>query len=142
MCLARRISWFLILVLVCTGACSPQAKPAAPQSESQTSSPDYNPRLAAHDIEVGKFYAKRGDLDGAIARYKDALQHKANYAEPCLLLGQAYEQKNDATSAIRYYQQYLKILPNASESKKIHKRIEELQEKVKKSPGASGQPRR
>lgn len=93
-------------------------------------------------MEVGRFYQKRGDLDGAIARYKDALLHKPNYAEPCLLLGQAYEQKNDATSAIHYYQQYVKILPDTSESKKLRKRITELQEKVKKSSDASGQSSR
>lgn len=98
--------------------------------------------LAAHDVQVGKFYAKRGDLDGAIARYKDALLHKPNYAEPCLLLGQAYEQKNDAATAINYYQQYLKILPDTSESKKVRKRIDELQEKVKKNPGGSSQSSR
>lgn len=89
-------------------------------------------------MEVGKFYMKRGDLDGAIARYKDALLHKPNYAEPCLLLGQAYEQKNDAATAIRYYEQYLKILPDTSESKKVRKRIKELQEKMKKNPSSSG----
>lgn len=93
-------------------------------------------------MEVGKFYQKRGDLEGAIARYKDALLHKPNYAEPCLLLGQAYEQKNDAATAIRYYREYLKILPDTSESKKVRKRIAELQEKVKKNPGASSQSSR
>lgn len=88
--------------------------------------------LAVHDVQVGEFYMKRGDTDGAIARFKDAQLHKPNYAEPCLLLGRAYEQKHDPSTAVRYYEQYLKILPNASESKKVRKRIAELQDKMKK----------
>lgn len=134
-----KVPWLLWLTLVCAWSSFAQAKPARSQTQSEASSSSYNPVLAAHDVEVGKFYAKRGDLEGAIARYKDALLHKPNYAEPCLLLGKAYDQKNDAATAINYYQQYLKILPDTSESKKVRKRIEELQEKVKKNPGASGQ---
>lgn len=107
-----------------------QVRPPSPLPPPQ---PVYNPTLAAHDVEVGKFYMKRGEIDGAIARFKDALRYKPNYAEPCLLLGQAYEQKHDSASAIDYYRQYLKILPNASESKKVRKRIAELQEKEKKT---------
>ncbi len=93
--------------------------------------------LAVHDVEVGEFYMKRGDTDGAIARFKDALLHKPNYAEPCLLLGRAYEQKHSPSTAISYYQQYLKILPNTSESKKVRKRIAELQDKMKNGESAS-----
>lgn len=120
-----------------------QTKPAAPQpqkpAEAQAAqqAPAYNPALAQHDLEVGKFYQNRGDLDGAIARYKDALRYKPNFAEPCLLLGQAYEQKRDFATAISYYRQYKKILPNTSESKKLGKRIDELQERMKKKePGS------
>lgn len=94
--------------------------------------------LAAHDVQVGQFYMKRGDTDGAIARFKDALLHKPNYAEPCLLLGRAYEQKHDPATAIHYYQQYLKILPNTSESKKVRKRIADLQDKMEKHESGSG----
>lgn len=138
-----RLSWQILLLISSVVACGyvsfAQAKPAPPRAQSEASPSSYSPMLAAHDVEVGKFYQKRGDLDGAIARYKDALLHKPNYAQPCLLLGQAYEQKNDAASAIHYYQQYVKILPDTSESKKLRKRIEELQEKVKEKPATSGQ---
>lgn len=111
-------------------------KPVPSQTQQQT--PAYNPALAQHDLDVGKFYQKRGDLEGAIARYKDALRDKPNFAEPCLLLGQAYEQKHDFALSISYYQQYIKILPNTSESKKLGKRIDELQEKMKKNESGSG----
>ncbi len=125
----------LYLVLTCAPACFAQANPAPPPAQAQTAA--YNPMLAVHDIEVGEFYMKRGDIDGAIARFKDAQLHKPNYAEPCLLLGRAYEEKHDLSSAINYYEQYLKILPNTSESKKIRKRIAELQDKMKNGESAS-----
>jgi Tfp pilus assembly protein PilF len=121
------------LALACAGAAFPQSKPASPQPPAPApQAPVYNPVLAAHDVEVGKYYMNRADMDGAIARFKDALLHKPNYAEPCLLLGQAYEKKKDPATAISYYQRYLKILPEGSESKKIRRRIAELQDKMKK----------
>jgi tetratricopeptide (TPR) repeat protein len=133
----------LMIAALATGACGfAQTKPA-PQTQKPATAqtpvqpPAYNPAFARHDLDVGKYYQKRGDLDGAIARYKDALRYKPNFAEPCLLLGQAYEQKHDFPTAISYYQQYMKILPNTSESKKLGKRIAELQEKMKKNEAGS-----
>lgn len=80
---------------------------------------------------------KRGDLHAAIARFKDAIAYKPNYAEPCLLLGQVYEKKNDPVRAIQYYQQFLKILPSTPESKKVRERIARLQAKMKKEKSVS-----
>jgi tetratricopeptide (TPR) repeat protein len=135
----HRISFVLSFALACASAISAQTKPAPPpaQASNQTQAPAYNPKMAVHDVDVGKFYWKRGDVDGAIARYKDALRYNPNFPEPCLLLGQAYEQKHDPASAISYYQQYLKILPDGSESKKVRKRIADLQEKMKKDENRS-----
>lgn len=134
----RKIPMMVMIATLAGPACSfAQTKPAAQAqkpatAQTQEQTPAHNPALAQHDLDVGKFYEKRGDLDGAIARYKDALRDKPNFAEPCLLLGHAYEQKHDSAAAIGYYQQYIKILPNTSESKKLTKRIAELQEKMKK----------
>ncbi len=137
----RRISLPIVLVLACASAGLARMQ-SVPSPARPPSPPAYSPMLAAHDVDVGKFYMKRGDVDGAIARYKDALRYKPNYAEPCLLLGQAYEQKHDPASAIDYYQQYLKILPTASESKRVRKRIADLQDKMKKDGAVSSQPNR
>ena len=108
------------------------------QNPSPTSAaPTYNPMRAVHDVEVGKFYMKRGDVDGAIARFKDAMLYKPNYAEPCLRLGQAYEKKDDSTAAIDYYQRYLKILPDTPESRKVRERIAKLEQKLQKDKSAA-----
>ncbi|HLW83039.1 MAG TPA: tetratricopeptide repeat protein [Candidatus Acidoferrales bacterium] len=105
----------------------------APQPQEQ----HFDPVRAVHDVNVGKFYMKRGDLGGAIARFKDALLYKPHYAEACLLLGQAYEKSNDPGRAITYYQEYLKILPNTHESKKLHGHIAALQKKIATDKPAS-----
>jgi tetratricopeptide (TPR) repeat protein len=133
----RQASMVIVTVLGCAACSFPQAKPAPPQTPAQAQTPVYNPVLAQHDLDIGKFYQNRGDLDGAIARYKDALRYKPNFAEALQLLGQAYERKHDYASAIDYYQQYVKILPNTSESKKLRKRVAELQEKIKKNESGS-----
>lgn len=97
----------------------------------------FNPMRSIHDVEVGKFYMKRGDLAGAIARFKDAILYKPHYAEARLLLGEAYEKNNDPHRAVNYYRQYLEILPNAAESKKVRERIAALQEKIANAKAAS-----
>ena len=108
----------------------------APSSSAQSSKnqpkqePEFNPMRAIHDVEVGKFYMKRGELTGAIARFKDAMLYKPHYAEARLLLGEAYEKKDDPQNAIIYYKQYLEILPNTPESKKVRERIAALKKKL------------
>ena len=136
----RIISLLIVLALACASASLAQTQSVP--SPAKPPGPTYNPMLAVHDVEVGKFYMKRGDIDGAIARYKDALRYRPNYAEPCLLLAQAYEQKHDPASAIDYYEQYLKILPDTSESKRVRKRIADLQDKMKKDGAVPSQPNR
>lgn len=125
-----KLSAAFALLLFC-GIASAQNQPAP------SAAPQYNPMRAVHDVEVGKFYMKRGDVDGAIARFKDAMQYKPNYAEPCLQLGQAYEKKNDPARAVDYYQRYLKILPDTPESKKVRERIAKLEEKLRKDKSAA-----
>lgn len=102
---------------------------------------EYDPVRATHDVEVGKFYMKRGDLAGAIARFKDAILYKPHYAEARLLLGEAYEKNHDPRRAIIYYKQYLEILPSTPESKKVRERIAALQDKLAKQETASSKDR-
>jgi len=116
------------------GICgSASAQSQLPPASSEQPVANYNPMVAYHDVEVGRFYMDRDDIDGAIARFKDAMRYKPNFAEPCLLLGQAYEKKSDLGNAINYYQQYLKILPHARESKKVRERITKVREQIAKS---------
>jgi tetratricopeptide (TPR) repeat protein len=98
-----------------------QAPPAAPSSTGT-----YDPVSAEDDIEVGTFYMHKGDIDAAISRYKDAIRLRSNFAKPRLLLAEAYEKKNDKSSALKYYKEYLEVFPTAPDAKKIHSKIEKL----------------
>ena len=88
--------------------------------------PAWDPFHAQQDIDVGTFYMHKGDIDAAISRFEDAIRLRANFAKPRLLLAEAYEKKGDKSEAIRYYKEYLKVLPDAPDAKKVQKKIEKL----------------
>ncbi len=108
----------------------------APAAQQET---EFDPLKAEKNLEVGKYYLRRGNYDAAIDRLKDSIRYKSNYAEPHRLLGEAYERKGEHEQAIRYYKKYLEILPAAEDAEKIGERIEKLQKKLdaaaKKIPG-------
>ncbi len=86
----------------------------------------YDPYHAEKALEIGEFYLKKGDVDAAIDRFQEAIRLKHDFARPRLLLGQAYERKDEKRDALRYYREYVKILPKAPDAAKVRKRIEKL----------------
>jgi len=90
----------------------------------------YDPFPAQQDVEVGMFYLHKGDVDAAIDRFLDAIQRRSNFAKPRLLLGKAYERKKDYESAVKYYKEYLQVLPGAPDAKDVQKKIASLSAKA------------
>ena len=76
------------------------------------------------------FYLHKGDVDAAISRFEHAISLRANFAKPRLLLAECYEKKGDPSEAVRYYKEYLQVLPNAPDAKKVREKIEKLSEEV------------
>jgi tetratricopeptide (TPR) repeat protein len=105
------------------GATAPE--PPSPPVSSEKSEV-YDPYKANKDIEVGLYYQRKGDLNAAIERYKDAIHFKYDFARPRILLGEAYEKQHDDAEAVRYYKEYLKILPNGPDAKHARERIDKL----------------
>jgi tetratricopeptide (TPR) repeat protein len=103
-------------------AVSPPAKPPAAKPDAGA----YDPVTAEDDIEVGTFYMHKGDIDAAISRFEDAIRARSNFAKPRLLLAEAYEKKNDKTTAVKYYKEYLQVYPKAPDAKKIQGKIDKL----------------
>jgi tetratricopeptide (TPR) repeat protein len=103
-----------------------KAKPGQLPPESDSA---WDPFHAAQDVDVGKFYMDKGDYDAAITRFEDAIRLQGNFAKPRALIAEAYEKKGDKEQAAHYYQEYLKVLPNAADAKKIQKKIAQLQSK-------------
>jgi outer membrane protein assembly factor BamD (BamD/ComL family) len=84
-------------------------------------------------MEVGEFYLRKGDLEAAIDRFQDAIKYKYDFARPRLLIAQIYERRHEDAQAIHYYSEYLKVLPEAPDAKKVKERIEKLSKRVEAS---------
>jgi tetratricopeptide (TPR) repeat protein len=114
---------------------APQPKsPAKPNKDSATQSapdqPTWDPLRAEKDLEVGRFYMKKGDWDAAIDRFQDATTAKPGYAVPYLYLGEAQEKKGLKKQAIKSYTRYLDLYPHAEDGDKVRKKIEKLYKEV------------
>jgi tetratricopeptide (TPR) repeat protein len=115
----------------------PKPKPNTDSAmESAPDQPKWDPLRAEKDMEVGKYYMKKGDIDAAIDRFEDATEAKPGYAIPFLYLGEAYEKKGSKKKAVKAYQRYLDLYPHAEDGDKIRKKIEKLHAEIDK--GKSG----
>jgi tetratricopeptide (TPR) repeat protein len=122
---------------------APQPKPPAkPNQDSATQSapdqPIWDPLRAEKDLEVGRYYMKKGDWDAAIDRFQDAIVAKPGYAIPYLYLGEAQEKKGVKKQAIKSYTRYLDLYPHAEDADKIRKRIDKLWSEVGKGKKSAG----
>jgi tetratricopeptide (TPR) repeat protein len=112
---------------------SPKPKPNTDSAaKSAPDQPTWDPMRAEKDIEVGKFYMHKGDVDAAIDRFEDAVFAKPGYALPFRYLGEAYEKKGKKKPAVKSYQRYLDLYPHAEDGDKIRKKIEKLNQEIDK----------
>jgi tetratricopeptide (TPR) repeat protein len=114
---------------------TPASKPRSNGDSATNSAPDqptWDPLRAEKDIEVGKYYMHKGDVDAAIDRFEDAVLAKPGYAIPFRYLGEAYEKKGKKKPAVKAYQRYLDLYPHAEDGDKIRKKIEKLHEEIDK----------
>jgi len=92
----------------------------------------WDPLRADKDMEVGKYYMHKGDVDAAMDRFQDAILAKPGYGLPFRMLGEAQEKKGMKKAAIKSYQRYLDLLPHAEDADKLKKKIEKLYADVAK----------
>ena len=64
---------------------------------------------AAHDVDVGDYYFEQKNYNGALMRYKDALEGKPGDIAIHVRLGRAYEKLNQAAQAVEEYKAALKL---------------------------------
>jgi len=122
-------------------AAKPQEQPKPkPNTDSAVQSapdqPKWDPMRAEKDLEVGKYYMRKGDVDAAIDRFNDAVDAKPGYAIPFRFLGEAYEKKGQKKPAVKAYQRYLDLYPHAEDGDKIRKKIDKLHEEIDKAKAA------
>ena len=87
----------------------------------------WNPMKALKDVEVGDYYFKRKNYRAALDRYKEALFYKDNDAIASFRLAQCQEKMGDKSEAKKYYEQYLKILPEGEFAKEARVSLERLE---------------
>ena len=87
----------------------------------------WNPMKALKDVEVGDYYFKRKNYRAARDRYKEALFYKDNDAIASFRLAQCEEKVGDKSEAKKYYEQYLKILPEGEFAKEAHASLDRLE---------------
>ena len=71
----------------------------------------WDPHKAAKDLEVGDYYFDRKNYVAAESRYQEALDYKDNFAEVMYKLAVTEEKLERPDEARKYYQLYLKTLP-------------------------------
>lgn len=86
----------------------------------------WNPMKAIKDIEVGDFYFRRKNYKAALDRYKEALYYKDNDAVATYRLALCQEKLGDKTEARKYFEHYLKILPEGPFAKDAHAALDKL----------------
>jgi len=102
-----------------------EAAPEPDASDVQEFHP-WNPMKALKDIEVGDYYFKRKNYKAALDRYKEALYYKDNDAVASFRLAECQEKLGDKAEARKYYEQYLKILPEGPFAKEAHASLDKL----------------
>jgi len=86
----------------------------------------WNPMKALKDIEVGDFYFKRKNYKAARDRYKEALYYKDGDAVASFRLAVCQEKLGEKVEAKKYYEQYLKILPEGPFAKDAHASLDRM----------------
>jgi tetratricopeptide (TPR) repeat protein len=105
--------------------------PGVSSSQSSSSSADgeneiADPGRAKKDAEVGGFYLKTGDYQGALLRYKDAAAADPTNVDAIFGLAETERMLKKNADAARDYQLYLDIVPNGPKSKQALKALKTL----------------
>ena len=86
----------------------------------------WDPLKSAKDVEVGDFYFRRKNYKAALDRYKEALYYKDNDAAATYHIAVCHEKLGDKAEARKYFEQYLKILPEGPLAREARASLERL----------------
>jgi outer membrane protein assembly factor BamD (BamD/ComL family) len=108
-----------------------QADPPLPPEEDESYAAPreygFNPLQAKKELNIGRFYFKKGSYKAAALRAQEALKWDDSLLEAYLMLGESRERMRDTDGARKAYQQFLELAAdNAKERKDIEKRIQKL----------------
>jgi tetratricopeptide (TPR) repeat protein len=87
----------------------------------------HDPVRAKKDNDVGGFYLKNGDYQGALLRYQDAIAVDPTNVDAIFGLAETQQMLKKNADAARNYQLYLEIVPNGPKAKQALKALKTLQ---------------
>ena len=87
----------------------------------------WNPMKAMKDLEVGDYYYKQKNYKAALDRYQEALYYKDKDAVASFRVAECYEKLGQKDDARKFYEQYLKILPDGPSAKDAHAALARLE---------------
>lgn len=114
----------------------PRSSPPPGVSSSQSSSssggddqgvPFSDPARSKKDTEVGTFYLKTGNVQGALLRFKTASAADPTNVAAIFGLAESQRMLGNAAEAARNYQLYLDIVPNGPKARDSIKALKTLQ---------------
>jgi hypothetical protein len=86
-----------------------------------------DPVRAKKDADVGGFYLKNGDYEGALLRYQDAMAVDPTNVDAIFGLAETQQMLKKNADAARNYQLYLDVVPNGPKAKQAMKALKTLQ---------------
>lgn len=129
---ARALGLFLLLILLGGAlAFSQEVEPPLPPEEDETYAAPreygFNPLQAKKELNIGRFYFKKGSYKAAALRAQEALKWDETLLEAYLVLGESRERLRDTDGARKAYKQYLELAASdAKDRREIEKRLQKL----------------
>lgn len=130
--MARALGLLLFLTLLSASSMwAQQADPPLPPEEDETYAAPreygFNPLQAKKELNIGKFYFKKGSYKAAALRAQEALKWDDTLLEAYLMLGESRERMRDTDGARKAYKQFLELAADdAKQRKDIEKRLDKL----------------
>lgn len=133
-----------VLPAVCARPVFPQARPASPprpvlirdtdtadgkEAAETEREKEYSPLLARQNVKIGDFYLKRKNYEGAIARYRDAIEYQPNLFEAWESLARAHEKNKATDKAVETWREYIRKNPDSPKEAEVKARIAKLEKK-------------
>lgn len=98
-----------------------------PEEDEDLVKPDkeytFNPLQAENEFKTGNFYFKKGSYKSAIGRYEEATLWNPTFAEAFLKLGESLEKNGNLTKALKAYEKYLELSPDAKNAEQVRKKL-------------------
>jgi tetratricopeptide (TPR) repeat protein len=129
----RRVS--LMALFLATALCAQEPKKPAEQQPKEDQQPPeedealkpkeygFNPLEAEHDVQIGNYYFKKGNLKAAMNRFREATRWNPSFAEAFLRLGETEEKLKDKQGARDAYTKYLELSPDGKEAEAVKKKL-------------------